>query len=478
MKRKHRMAIISSYFEVESYGLLGPQMAATIIEENTTYDCIVITVTRDDDKSLIKRFLSDYFGKERPLIGFSSLSGREDLFSFAKELKDEGAITILAGPQAYPDYIGEVSWREHPYRFKGLSDCFTFSLKGPAEQAIPLLKEINNQDAWSSFPGVAIIGQDGQVINNIEKDWDEAFLKSVNWNNLYRIGKESLMPIKVSTGQVLQQIGCPHAGSGRWIEVDYPAALNDSKNKKIGIFSKGCSFCDVATDKGFYGELGMKTVLTQIACLPEHEDGRKIPFELINENPLFTLPCLLNASKERNIMMSQINLILRADYLLKGEARLRESLCIAGGIGMRILVSSVGFEAFDDTILINFNKGIDVEANLKAIRLMRDLKEEFPKELAYSKVAGAIHGFIHPTPWDTDYTFANTKKNIAIYGLERDILPPKSTPLIIHHASALGDWIREIEKSQGIRYRRYGSIIGWWNTEQDACPNAPRCSQT
>jgi hypothetical protein len=478
MKRKNRMAILSSYFEGESYGLLGPQMAATIIQDNTTYQCIVIAVTRNDDKSLIKRFLSDYFGKERPVIGFSSLSGREDLFSFAKELKHEGAITILAGPQAYPDYIGEVGWKEHAYRFKGLSDCFIFSLKGPAEQAIPLLKNINNQEAWRTYPGVTTIDQDGQIRNNSAKAWDEGFLKSVNWNNLYRVGNEGLMPIKVSTGQVLQQIGCPYAGSGRWIEVDYPAALNNSKDKKIRIFSKGCSFCDVAIDKGFYGELGMKTIFSQIACLPENEDGRKIPFELINENPLFTLPDLLNASKERNIRMSQINMILRADHFLKGETRLRESLRIAGEIGTRILISSIGFEAFDDTLLRNFNKGIDVAANLKAVLLMRRLKEDFPMEWGYSKAEGAIHGFIHPTPWDTKETFVNTQKNVAIYGLDRDILPPNSTPLIIHHASALGDWIRGVEKKEGLHHRRYGSIIGWWHVEKDAYPSALRYSQT
>ena len=101
------MAIITSYFEGESYGMLGPQMAATVIQDNTPYDCIVIAVTRDDDMDLIKKALSDYFQKERPLVGFSTLSGREDLFSFAGELKEEGAITILGGPQADLDYIGE-----------------------------------------------------------------------------------------------------------------------------------------------------------------------------------------------------------------------------------------------------------------------------------------------------------------------------------------------------------------------------------
>ncbi|MBW2168909.1 MAG: hypothetical protein JRG69_06575, partial [Deltaproteobacteria bacterium] len=84
------MAIIASYFGKETYGILGPQMAATVIQENTPYDCVVIAVAREDDKHIIKKALADYFGEVRPIIGFSTLSGRADLFSFAKELKDEG----------------------------------------------------------------------------------------------------------------------------------------------------------------------------------------------------------------------------------------------------------------------------------------------------------------------------------------------------------------------------------------------------
>jgi len=124
VKAKKKMAIIASYLSGETYGLLGPQMAATIIQENTPYDCMVIAVAREDDKALLKRALGDYFGVERPIIGFSTLSGREDLFSFAKELKAEGGLTILAGPQADVDYLGENNWREHPYRFQGLREKF------------------------------------------------------------------------------------------------------------------------------------------------------------------------------------------------------------------------------------------------------------------------------------------------------------------------------------------------------------------
>jgi len=113
-----KMAIITSYFDGESYGLLGPQMAATVIQENTPYECIVIAVTHSDDKTVLKKALSGYFGREMPIVGFSSLSGREDLFLFAKALKAEGAVTILAGPQSDVDFSGETGWRDYPHRFR------------------------------------------------------------------------------------------------------------------------------------------------------------------------------------------------------------------------------------------------------------------------------------------------------------------------------------------------------------------------
>ncbi len=67
---------------------------------------------------------------------------------------------------------------------------------------------------------------------------------------------------------------------------------------------------------------------------------------------------------------------------------------------------------------------------------------------------------------------------IAVYEFERDILPPNSTPLVIHHASVLGDWIRKVEMQEQIHYRRYGSIIGWWNQGRDEYPSGAQCSRT
>jgi len=449
--RREKMVILTGYVGGETYGLLGPQLAASIVQENTIYDCIVVTVTRDDDQNHLKKTLQDYFGNRRPVIGFSYLAGRTDLFTLARELREEGSFTILAGPQADVDFAGEKGWQDHPHYFQGLSSCFSMALHGPAERILPFLNHPIDQKP-SSDPGLI----------NATSTWNEQFLTKVHWDNLYRLRDGALTPLPVTTGQVLQQIGCPHASQTRTIEIDSPVAFRKNEEDKLRLSLKGCSFCDVAIDKGFHGVLSLGGVLEQIQRLPEHEDGCKIPFELINENAVPGLPALLAGVRAKGIRLSQINLTLRADWFVLAEKILREALALAGALDVRILLGSMGFESFDDRILSNLHKGLDVETNLRAVKLMRELKNEFPHQWAYARHEGSVHGFIHPTPWDTAETESNNSRIIALYGLLNDILPDRSVPLIIHHASALGDWAREIEKREDIQFKREGSTIGWW----------------
>ena len=455
------MAIIVSYFKGETYGLLGPQMAATIIQDHTPYDCIVIAVTREDDKAAIKKVLAELFKAQRPVVGFSTLSGSEDLFALAKELRAEGAVTILAGPQADVDFLGEKGWQVHPHRFKGFSENFNFGLHGPAEQAIHLLNWLDSNDR-SEIPGLLYKNPDGAIIQNPKKEWNQDYLKKVRWDNIHVMGKNGLTPLKIDMGQVLQHIGCPHAARTGKTAIDFPASISGRQGQRIELVLCGCSFCDVAVDKGFGGSLGIETVMDQICCLPENTDGKKIPFELINENPLPRFPDLLREVARRGDKISQINLTLRADYFINGAKYFKEALGLAEDLGIYVLLSSIGFESFDDTILRNLNKGLTVEKNLQAIRLLRQLKEEYPHQMGFSSEEGAIHGFIHPTAWDTKEITARIQQTLYIHGLLNDIVPPHSTPLIIHHASGLGDWIREIERREGIFFKRYGPIIGWW----------------
>jgi hypothetical protein len=457
-----KMAIITSFLKGEHYGLLGPQLAGTIVEHHTPCECIVIAVSRDDDKAVLETALGAYFGNQMAVVGFTALSGRTDLCEFAGALKSKGAVTLLAGPQAAVDFSGEVGWQEHPHRFRGVSDFFSFALQGPAEQIIPLFVSTRHTDPCR-IPGLVYRSEEGLFFRNPASPWNEKYLGRVDWNRLYTTSDTGLTPLAVEMGQVLQHIGCPHAARKVEIEIDYPVALSKDAAKKVLVGIRGCSFCDVAADKGFHGKLGLDTVVGQIAHLPVGADGRKIPFELINESPLPGLAGLLEEVKQRGIPISQLNLTLRADWLAAGGDGLRRALQAVRRVDAKILLSSIGFESFDDTILKNLNKGLTREKNLAAVRLIRRLKEDFPHQLEYTSGEGAIHGFIHPTPWDSKRTESAIQKTIGLYGLQQDILPPHSTPLIIHHASALADWIRRIERRENIRYRRHGSIIAWWD---------------
>jgi hypothetical protein len=360
------------------------------------------------------------------------------------------------------DYAGEVGWREHEHRFRGVSDSFSFAVHGPAEQLIAVLN--SDLDTLVDAPGLSRM-RGGRLEANPAKTWDPGWLDDVDWTNLYRLDAGGLKRVPVRCAQVLQQIGCPYASVSARVNLPYPTNLNDAPFDRSGSVSvelRGCAFCDIARDKGFAGALPWETVLHQVRNLPSDADGRKICFELINEAPFAHLGELLTRADGWDLRLSQINLVGRADWLVRDQVKVREALRLAAKMRVRLLMSSVGFESFSDVVLRNLRKGYPVETNLAAVRLLRDLKEEYPENWFYTPADGANHGFIHPTPWDSAETEQEIKANIERHGLAADILPATSVPLIIHHASGLGDWIRAVEKAEGLALPRAGSVIEWW----------------
>ncbi len=460
---KQTMAILANYADSEgSYGLLGPQMAATIIQSNTNFECLVVGIGHSYDKETVKKSILQLNPNARQVIGFSNLGGRPELYRLAKELKAEGAITILGGPQADVDYIGEVGWEHHRHRFSGLRDCFSFAVHGPAEQLIPFL---NSYDSTLDDVHGMLCVRGGECRVNAQDPWDKSFLKRVDWRNLYKVGPSGLERVSVAGAQVVQQIGCPYAARVRHVAIDYPTSLAGVPFEREGsvfLDLSGCSFCDVARDKQFGCVLPLDNVLAQIMNLPDDSAGVKIPFELISEMPLPSLPRLFSAIEQRGIRISQVNLVTRSDWLLTYEEELRDALMSARSMNVRVLASEVGFESFAARILRNLNKGYPPDTNLAAVALMRQLKAEFPESWFYSTRDGASHGFIHPTPWDSVETEGEMNTLISVHGLDRDLLPNVSVPLIIHHACGLGDWVREVERREGVKLNRMGSVIEWW----------------
>ena len=463
--------IIFTHHTGEPHGILGAQVAATFFERKLSIPSIVVGIERDFSKEKLLHFIDEYYegkwsptGKPPPsiqhscgatsrpknhnsllagkkLVAFSHLCGRKDLLGLVQELKHEGFITILGGPQARPDYHGEPETDPHSHRFRGLKTIVDIGFQGPV-------------DGLRSEH----LGMRGVLL---EHPWTKNIFLGVDWSNIYTFS-DTLKKLEVRLGQVVNAIGCPYSGKLGAVILPPPTNLRERGIPELEVGTKGCIFCDVSRDKGYHGSIERGRVMTQIAGLPE-VDGRKVPFELIDEYPIRFLGNLLEDTHRQEMKLSQINLVCRVDDINAHASDLVEILSLARRQDVKIMFASIGFESFCDRLLQFFCKGITVEDIVECVETLRRLKDRFGSHFLYRRDEGANHGFIRPTPWDDSETVMEVDRNIFLHRFFEDILPEHSTPLIIHHASYLGDWIRQIESTTGITFSREGTWIEWWN---------------
>jgi hypothetical protein len=457
--------IIFTHHTAEPHSILGAQVAATFLERKLSIPSIVVGIERDFSKEQLLRFIDHYYsGKWSPtenaslsiqgscgnrdsllagekVVAFSHLCGREDIIELAQELKQDGFVTILGGPQAKQDYYGEPDTDSYPQRFRGLKSIIDIAFQGPVDRL-----------------GSENLGMKSVAL---EYPWTKDIFLEVDWSNLYTFS-DTLRKVEIRLGQVLNAIGCPYSSKIQTVTLPPPVDLRQMGIPSLEVRSEGCIFCDVSRDKGYHGSVGRDKVMAQIAGLPE-VDGRKIPFELIDEYPIRSLGKLLEDAGRQEIRLSQINLVCRVDDINAHASDLTEILSLARTQDTKIMFASIGFESFSDRLLQYFCKGITVADIVKAVETLRRLKDEFKSHLLYRRDEGANHGFIRPTPWDDSETLREIDRNIFLHRFVEDILPEHSIPLIIHHASYLGDWIRKIESASGITFSRGGTWIEWWN---------------
>jgi hypothetical protein len=433
--------IVLTHHTGEPHGILGAQLAATFLQQKLSIPSMVVGIMRNFSKERLLRFIDEYYiGKEK-VAAFSHLCGRKDLIELIQDLKQRGFITILGGPQAKEDFNGEPDADSCPHRFKGLKSIVDISFQGPVDS---LRSEHLDRKA---------------IV--IEYPWTKNIFLEVDWSNLYTFS-DTLKKLEVQLGQVLNSIGCAFANKIQKVILPPPITLREKAIPDLEVQSKGCIFCDVSRDKGYHGLIERDMVISQVAGLPE-VNGRKIPFELIDEYPIRFLGNLLEDTEKEEIKLSQVNLVCRVDDINAHVSDLAEILSLARRQNVKIMFASIGFESFCNQILQYFCKGITMVDILKCVETMRHLKEQFGSHFLYRRDEGANHGFIRPTPWDDSEILQEIDTNIFLHRLYEDILPEHSTPLIIHHASYLGDWIRQIESMTDITFSRDGTWIEWWN---------------
>jgi len=450
--------IIFTHHTGEPHGILGAQVAAAFFEQKLSIPSIVVGIERNFSKENLLHFIGEYCegrwsSTDKPLssvegscgatkmVAFSHLCGRKDIIRLAQELKQGGFTIILGGPQARQDYYGEPDNDSYTHRFKGLKSIVDIAFQGPIDGL--RLEHLYRRDVL------------------LEELWTKDIFLEVDWAKIYTFS-DTLKKLEVRQGQVLNAIGCPYSAKVQEVSLPPPVKLRERDIPELKVRSEGCIFCDVSRDKGYHGSVERDKVIAQIAGLPE-VDGRKIPFELIDEYPIRSLGSLLEGTEKHNLRLSQINLVCRVDDINAYTPELAEILLLAGKQDVKIMFASIGFESFSERLLRYFCKGTTMEDIVKCVETLRRLKDRFGSRFLYRRDEGATHGFIRPTPWDDGETLQEMDRNIFLYRFLEDILPEHSTPLIIHHASYLGDWIRQIESTTGITFSRDGTWIEWWN---------------
>jgi hypothetical protein len=433
--------IIFTHHTGEPHGILGAQIAATFFQQKLLIPSIVVGIERDFSKEQLFHLINQYYTEGEKIVAFSHLCGRKDIIGLIAELKQKGFITILGGPQARQDYMGELDSDSYPHRFRGLKSIVDLTFHGPVDNLSS--EHLGMRSALLEYP------------------WTKNIFLDVDWSNIYTFS-DTLKKLEVRMGQVLNSIGCAYANKIQTVILPPPVSLRERNIPDLEVRSEGCIFCDVSRDKGYHGSVERDRVITQMMSLPEVE-GRKIPFELIDEYPIRSLGKLLEDGERNEVKLSQINLVCRVDDINAHASELVEVLSLAQRLDVKIMFASIGFESFSDRLLQYLCKGITLADIVSCVKTLRRLKDRFGNHLLYRRDEGANHGFIRPTPWDDSEVLMDIDRDIFLYRFYEDILPEHSTPLIIHHASYLGDWIRQIESMTGIIFSRDGTWIEWWN---------------
>ena len=155
----------------------------------------------------------------------------------------------------------------------------------------------------------------------------------------------------------------------------------------------GCTFCTYGRFRGAPQETAVGLVVEQMCYLQSTYGFRR--FAVGSEAPFRFLEPLLGAAKNAGIVIDQLFLRTRVDWLLRDEAALRGAIARAKTSRLQLVVWQVGFESFCQSSLDQFGKNHPLEMNLRAIALLDELERAHPGTFA---TPVRSHGFLGSAP--------------------------------------------------------------------------------
>ncbi|MDD5706520.1 MAG: hypothetical protein PHR35_11385, partial [Kiritimatiellae bacterium] len=158
--------------------------------------------------------------------------------------------------------------------------------------------------------------------------------------------------------------------------------------------SGGCSFCTYGGYAAAALEPTLNLLLEQMAFLQEHHGFQR--FAIGSEAPFrFILP-LLQRAIARGILLKEVRLRSRVEWILRHERELEETIRLARQHRFVVAVWQVGFESFSDRHLTIFGKRQSVRENVEAVRLLESLER---RHTGWFTTPVSSHGFLGNTAW-------------------------------------------------------------------------------
>ena len=124
---------------------------------------------------------------------------------------------------------------------------------------------------------------------------------------------------------------------------------------------------------------------------------------LQTEDPFSLVVPLLERLSEAGLTrrLDELHIRTMPSLILRHRDALEQAIVLAERLGPRLVLAQVGFEAFDETSLAVYHKGLDPEDNLRAARLLGELDDHH---------AGFVgthgHGMVPLHPWTTAESLA------------------------------------------------------------------------
>jgi hypothetical protein len=247
----------------------------------------------------------------------------------------------------------------------------------------------------------------------------------LNWRY---IGPSRISDANFTDISIIAGTGCPYANS---TESSHHFAIRDTIHK-LGydisqvtlvrleeIYNRkrhGCSFCIFQYQEHTSFPVAKTIELLLKQALYLYKAHNITSFQVQTENPLPLLYDLIITFLENGIAFHKLSIRTRPDLLLLHKNKLLKCLDIVESKDLCLSIEQIGFESFHENDLKVFNKNINVNKNLDALRLLREIKEKYGKHV----VIDVGHGIILFHPWTTLESLTENLRLIAQY---RDVFP-------------------------------------------------------